>query len=132
VNANKAIELLRRISLFDLAGTDGCMCMSCQIQGVSIEVSCRKSSGSSVVKQWEPDFYGTVVRVYSNHLDALGDELKRIADEVVRQIQPEVGSEPIRVRLCDHDVDERMVCQYCRKPRQLGPFEFCDEHKNRA
>lgn len=125
---NAAVELLRKVSIFELAGTDGCFCMTCSIQGVDIDVSCRKSSGTYIYSRINPDFSGLVVRAHSSHLDANLTALQAVADEVSRQIRERTG-EDIATRLCDYQHDDQMLCCYCDKPRTDAAGYFCNEHK---
>lgn len=45
-DADAAIALLRRESVWNLGGYDGCLCTHFSILGFAIDVSCRKSSAS--------------------------------------------------------------------------------------
>lgn len=127
MNANAAIALLKKVGVFDLAGTDGCLCMSCEVQGISIDVSCRKSSGAHL--SFNPEFRGVVVRVHSRHLDQTHADLQRVADEVVAQLKDD--ADDIVTRLCDYSSDRELLCAYCGKPRTNKAGYFCSEHEAR-
>jgi hypothetical protein len=139
MNADAAIDLLRKISIYELSGTEGCMCMSCEIQGINIDVSCRKSSGSGgeVAKALPQDFYGTVVRVYSSHMDANRRDLQRVADVICEQIKDDTEHLMLAVRLCSYEEDAKSKCWYCGKGRvhpwwyacQLHDETFRDQHE---
>lgn len=126
MNAQKAVELLHKLSIFDIAGTDGCLCMHCSFQGVRIDVSCHKSNGG--VLGFAPEFHGVVLRVHSSSLDSTEDHLQRVADVVLAQIRDDVGATPVMVRLCSWDDDHALRCSYCHKPRQVLSSWWCDEH----
>lgn len=64
MEAAPVVSLLKQHGFFGLAGADGCLCGNCALHGVEIAVACRKSSAGV------PDFYGTLIRVNSRHLDA--------------------------------------------------------------
>lgn len=95
MDAKAAIELLREVGIYRLCGTEGCLCMSCEIQGISIDVSCRKSNGSRIEEL--PEFYGTVIRVSSHHLDSNAAELQLVADEVKAQLESNGGEFVIKI-----------------------------------
>jgi hypothetical protein len=130
MNADAAIALLRKVSIYELSGTDGCLCMSCEIQGIHIDVSCRKSSGSrgEVAKALPQDFYGAVVRVYSSHMDANRRDLQRVADVVCDQIKDDTAHLMLVVRLCSYEQDAKAKCWYCGKGRVLPSGYACAEH----
>lgn len=120
MNADKALALVKSVGIYGLAGTDGCLCMSCAVQGVSIDVSCRKSASGI------PGYRGTVVRVWSRHLDFDAKALQVIADEVVLQISEE--TQRVVTRLCEWRIDESQLCAYCEKPREDAAGYLCNEH----
>jgi hypothetical protein len=129
MNEHAAIALLRKVSVFELSGADGCYCMACSIQGVDIDVSCRKSGGSRVFRKLKPDFSGLVVRAHSSHMDANLAALQAVADVVCEQLR-EHTSQAIETRLCDYRHDAEQLCCYCDKPREDAGGYFCDAHKN--
>lgn len=122
MNGKAALRLLQDISILHLGGYDGCLCTNCEIQGVCIDVSCRKSSGSAAVRKLYPGFHGTLIRVYSRHLDEDGGELEAIAREVARQIGE--GGE-IRARFTDYRHDDQQLCTYCDKKREEPTGYLC-------
>ena len=81
---NGVIDLIREVGIYRLGGYDGCPCTSFEVQSVSVDVSCHKSS--------------QCVRVHSHHMDYCDDNhrldkslLQPIADEVLRQVDEHYG-----------------------------------------
>ena len=128
MNAKAAVDLLRKVGLFGLAESDGCLCMSFAVQGVTIDVACRKSTGCFV--PGTPDFRGLVIRSHSRNLDTDLPGLRSVADEVAAQLGEE-GCE-IAIRLCDYRMDKDVLCCYCEKPRTDVAGYFCDKHLGRS
>lgn len=120
----EALKLLKEVGVYRLCGTDGCLCMSCKVQGVTIDVTCRKSNGYGWVRKVMPEFRGTLVRVYSRHLDKCGDDLAAIAKEIAAQISEDTSS--ATARFCDHRHDDEQLCTYCDKPREDLRGYLCD------
>jgi hypothetical protein len=118
MNASAAVKLLKEIGLSRLVGFEGCICGTCSIQGVTIDVSCRKSTGSSGSC--------TLIRVHSRHMDVKPSELEKVAQEVVNQIHMIERLVPIKVRFCDYDDDHEPKCVYCAKPREDVDGYLCD------
>ena len=115
-----ARDIIRDIGLNRLCFFDGCLCGSCALRGVSVDISCRKSSGS-------PGKGGHMVRVHSAHLDSSPEELLAVAEEVVRQLRIEDDWTPISVRYCDYAYDHPDPrCCYCGKPRESDAQYICD------
>lgn len=124
MNAKAALDLLRKVGVRGLSGTDGCLCMSCSVQGVDIDISCRKSGACYV--PGAPDFRGLLIRAHSSHMDAMYADLQDVADEVASQLA-DAGQE-IATRLCDYRIDRGMLCAYCEKPRTDVAGYFCAKH----
>lgn len=123
MNGNQALELVKEVGIYKLSGTDGCLCMRCEVQGVYIDIACRKSGAA--MDQIDPGFFGVKLRVHSRHLDAGGDELRAIANEVARQLRDEGYA--ILVRFCEYRFDAEMRCTYCGKTRTDTLGYLCDE-----
>lgn len=123
MNATKALELIKANGIFGLGDYDGCMCCNFEVCGVQVDISCRKSSGSSLF----PDFYGTTVRVHSRHMDATADDLKLVAAEVIKQVREREGHLPIQLRFCDYSDDKDLKCAYCGKERAVPQGYLCSE-----
>lgn len=124
LDVEKAVEIVKRETLYGLCGTDGCLCGSCSIQEVHIDISCRKSSGHA--KVYGDSWRGVTVRVYSRTLWTSVVDVGTVANEVVRQIQ-EITSEDIRVRYCDYEHDADKKCIYCSKTREKSMDYLCAE-----
>jgi len=123
MNAQKALDLIKANGIFGLGDYDGCMCLNFEVCGVHVDVSCRKSSGSSLFG----GFHGTTVRVYSRHMDAGADDLKIVAAEVIRQVRESEGHLPIQLRFCEYSDDSDSKCAYCGKPRATAQGYLCQE-----
>ena len=123
MDAEKAIRILQSVGLHELAGTEGCLCCSCEIQGVYINISCRKSSHSAI---GEDGYRIPMLRVYSSHLDSTLNDLKLVADEIISQVKPD--AENIAVRFCDYDYDKNNKCLYCGEQRTLTENYYCEKH----
>lgn len=76
----RAIQLLKEIGFWHLSGYSGCLCGNIKIFAWEIEVSCRKS--------------GNTVIVRSNYLGIEKDSSQRIAEEVKRQVIEATDPEP--------------------------------------
>jgi len=126
MDARAAVKILKKLSIFELAGTEGCLCMGCKIQGISIDVSCRKSSAGQL--PYDSEYYGTVLRVHSNDLYAECSDLQLVADEVASHIKNDTGGK-IVIRFCDFEYDHKVLCTWCNKPRQDAYSYYCDQHK---
>lgn len=113
MDAKAAARLIAEKGIFGLGGYDGCMCTNFEVQGVHIDISCRKSSGGSMFK----DFYGTTIRVWTNHLDGDAKGLGQVAAEVIREVRKNEGHLPIKLRFCGYKYDAEKSCTYCGKPR---------------
>lgn len=118
-----ALDLLQKVGIYELCGTDGCLCMHCEIRGVHIDVSCRKSDGA--MDKIAPDFYGIKLRVHSHHLYEDGDDLEKIAREVAKQLYS--NGYAIMARFCDYRHDRECLCIYCDKPRSDPAGYLCDD-----
>jgi hypothetical protein len=120
MDAAAALKLIRDIGVGGLGGFDGCLCTSFEVHGVKVDVSCRKSSGSDTAGS---EFYGTLVRVHSDHMDA-DDGLVSIAQEVAEQVLDQ--SPDVLVRFTDYRHDKECLCVYCGQPRQSPSGYLCD------
>ena len=127
MNANAALKLIRDHGVLGLCESDGCLCIHFEIQGVNVDVSCRKSSVGGL--PFDREFYGTVVRVHSRHLDSSIIELQPIADEIVKQVAGYDGR-PIAVRFCDWAYDRPPRCAYCGEPRADLNGYLCAKHQD--
>lgn len=107
-NGQRAVKLIQHAGIYGLGPADGCLCTNFEIQGISVDISCRKSSGSL-------DFFGTIARVHSHHGDVGTADLYLVAEEVVRQLSEQ--TEHIKVRFCDYEDDKERRCVSCHKPR---------------
>jgi len=119
MDAEAAVKLLRQIGFYELSGMDGCLCGSILIQDFSIDVSCRKSSGSL-------DFFGNLIRVHSGYMGVTPADLLAVAVEMVKQIHEHDDWSPIRVRFCDYNKDSKQLCVYCDKPRSDKDGYLCE------
>ena len=120
---NEAAKLIKEVGIYRLCGTDGCLCMHCAVRGVSVDISCRKSSSGS--EKIKPHFYGITLRVHSERLDASGEALKEVADEVCSQIRDKGYA--IAVRYCDYRYDREQICISCHKDRVNAAGYLCEE-----
>lgn len=84
MNGNGALKLISEIGVGVLGGFDGCACTAFSVQGVNVDVSCRKS--------------GKYIRVSSRHDDAFRADLQMIANEVERQIM-EFDPTPLAINI---------------------------------
>jgi len=117
-----ATKLVKDIGIYGLCGTDGCLCMNCVVQGISIDISCRKSDAG--MRQIDPDFFGIKLRVHTGSMDASGESLKEVAEEVVRQLRDQGYA--FLIRYCDYEHDAKCKCGYCGKPREPKAY-LCSE-----
>lgn len=126
MNSKAAIDLLKEVGIYRLIDFDGCLCGGCEIQGISIDISCRKSSGGF---KFSEDFHGTTVRVHSRHLDSSFSELQEVANEVVGLLKSEAGERgEIGVRLCEYEMDKESTCVWCNGPRSDASGYYCAQH----
>lgn len=116
-----AADLIKEVSIFRLGYLDGCVCMSFEVKGVHVDISCRKSSGMSMFR----DFYGTSIRVTSGTLDG-GPMLEDAAREVCRQLD-EYGHPTVTVRYSTWEQDQQCKCVYCNMPRSSVEAYLCDD-----
>lgn len=126
-----ALAIVRRFGYHEFTGSDGCLCAWCELRGIRIDISCRKSSGSS--PKFAPDFYGTVLRLTCSGLDSKIADLIPLADEMVSQIQECAGTLPVWVRFCSYQQDHGIgptgvpICCYCGKPREGLEAYLCEK-----
>lgn len=118
-----ATELIKEIGIYRLCGTDGCLCMSCHVQGISVDISCRKSDAA--IETPRPGFFGVKLRVHSGSMDANGPDLKEVAEEVCRQLADEGYA--IAVRYCEYKYDKEQICIYCDASRADPKGYLCEE-----
>lgn len=123
MDAKGAVSLLQDVGIGRIADFDGCLCSAMEIKGVHIDVACRKSGASG-------DFCGMLVRVYSNHMDVLPDDLRVVALEVTRQLRKLDSWSPLAVRYCSYMIDRECKCVYCEKPRQSLTGYLCHVCQN--
>lgn len=121
VTKNPTKDLIEEVGVYRLGGYDGCPCTHFQVRGISVDVSCRKSSGMDGPF---PDFFGIGIRVYTRSDDADGAHLATVAKEVARQLQPEGYA--IKVRYCTFEQDNEMKCTYCGKEREDINAYICE------
>lgn len=118
-----ATELIKEIGIRRLCGPDGCLCMCCHIQGISVDIYCRKPDGAMNIPK--PDFSGIKVRVHSKALDLNGDDLREVASEVCHQLAGEGYA--IAVRYCDYQHDAEQTCIYCNRHRADPKGYLCEQ-----
>ncbi len=120
IDRDKAIQLLKEVGLYELCGSDGCLCGSCEIQGVHITVSCWKSSAEL------PDgSRGILVRVYSRGMDVNPADLFKVAFEVGKQVHALAPHTNLHVRFCDYQHDREWKCVYCSNKRDVKWDYLC-------
>jgi hypothetical protein len=82
--AKDVVAAIRKAGIYEMGGTDGCLCTDFELYNVGVCVSCHKSE--QTIRVWFP---------YSDYGDGksvLEDpELKLIADEVLRQVHEIYG-----------------------------------------
>jgi hypothetical protein len=124
MNPQAAIALLKRESIANLGGFDGCYCCNFMVQGFYVDIGCWKGSESMA-------FYGMTVRVYSHYLYVGPDDLCPVAQEVARQVHEMTKWHHLRVRYCDYTDDKECKCNYCGKKRAAEGY-LCDKclHEN--
>lgn len=120
MDAPRAVELLKEVGISRIAYFDGCLCSSSRIKGVDIDTTCRKSTGSLY-------FHGLLIRVYSPSLDAMPDDLRMVAEEVVRQMRALDGWSPMALRYCSFENDHKLECLYCAKSRATRDAYLCEK-----
>lgn len=130
MNENRALEILKEVTLSRLGYWDGCWCTSCEIVGVHIGLSCHRFyRGETNVESIFPGYRGPLLRVYG-HPDTGPAALREIAEEVCRQmLSPDnYYSSQLAVRFCDSTHDESGdtgKCTYCGKPRDKAEGYLC-------
>lgn len=117
MDGNAALKVIRDVGVGGLGGFDGCLCTSFAVQGIEVDVSCRKSSGSA-------GHFGYTLRVHSRHMDATGAYLEAVAREVAGQLQAIEGY-AVRVRYCDYLQDHPAKCIYCGADREDAAGYLC-------
>lgn len=123
MNAQKAAALIKEKGIFGLGDYDGCMCCHFEVNGVHVDISCRKSSDGAMFD----GFYGTTVRVSSRHMDSDASGLAEVAVVVIEQVQENEGHLPINLRFCDYEHDANGgKCVYCGKSRGNPTGYLCD------
>jgi hypothetical protein len=115
MNAEAAVSLIREVGIARLCEFGPCLCATCEIQGVHIDISCRKSSGTGSL----------LIRVYSHHMDHTGAELRSVADIVAVQMQPMEAGMSISVRYCSYEDDHPAKCIYCGSFREDAKGYLC-------
>lgn len=120
----KALALIKQHGVFGLGGDDGCLCTSFAVQGVNVEISCRKSSGSPRGAR-----LATLVRVTCSWMGTMPEDLAPIAREVAEQVY-KYESIATFVRYCDYQNDHPARCVYCGKLRQNEAAYLCDKCQN--
>ena len=124
MDAVKAVSIIKQIGVGDLGYYDGCICAHFHVSGVSVDVSCRKSSGA------KPEgFWGIMLRVYSRHMDCDPSGLRDVAVEVARQLRESESETPLMIRYCDYEQDKKQKCVYCGKPRPGYQDYLCGKCK---
>lgn len=118
------VDLIRKVGIFGLCNTDGCLCINFSVHHISVDVSCRKSG---CMEKVVPKFFGVEVRVYSGSLGISFRDLEPVANEVREQLSGE--GYDIAVRFCDCRHDSEMLCVYCDQPRSDRLGYLCDKHK---
>lgn len=121
MNPERAVAIIRDVGVFGLGFTDGCICTSFSIQGIDVDISCRKGSNMDTIFR---EFYGIGIRVYSSSLDSTGEGLGLVAREVARQLADQ--GYDIKVRLCNYDRDRECKCVWCGNPREKTAY-LCDQ-----
>jgi hypothetical protein len=123
----RALSIIKEVGISRLANFDGCLCSSFAVQGVEVDISCRKSIGAG-------DHRGYVLRVHSNTLGSPVKELKDIAHEVARQIREIDPPYAIKIRYADwaHDVDKGRKCCWCGELREDAESYLCNAHSTNA
>ena len=123
MDSKAALDLIRSVGVHGLGGYDGCLCTNFEVQGVHVDVSCRKSSGGI-------GFRGTLLRVYSHHIGTEPTDLVPIAREVARQLVA-MEETPVKVRFTDYEHDAKKICVYCGKPRTEAAGYLCEDCKTK-
>lgn len=137
MDANKAIDLIRREGLFGLGEGDGCLCCHFEVQGVSVDISCHKSEHC--------------VRVHSCHMYRSARDLERVALVVMQEFAKYTDVSEYRLRFTeyandhqngDRDKDDKWIeeyrCCYCHAPRSEKEYLCAEcregkaEHKDMA
>lgn len=125
MNGATALERIKQHGIFGLCESDGCACAHFSVHGVSVDISCRKSSGA------KPEgFWGTLIRVWSHHIDSTPDELVPIGQYLANEMCSSIKV-PTLIRFCDYDQDKDCKCVYCGEPRGDYDNYLCDACKTR-
>lgn len=124
-----ALDLICREGIYGLGGSEGCPCTHFFVRGLHVDVSCRKSNGG--LRAIDPNFYGAVVRLYVQSLDAVpGAALREVAEEIVRQLRADDVASAVAVRYCDYEHDTKLKCTYCGEPRESPADYLCPKCKS--
>lgn len=113
-DAAAMVALLRKYSFWGLAGADGCICGSIEVFGISVDVSCRKSSDGVIPS----GFYGTIVRVVAHHIYASESDVRPVAEEMVRQVHEGYAHLPVYVLFTECGKDAN--CRWCGADTAFG------------
>jgi hypothetical protein len=124
----EGVALIKEVGVSRLGGYDGCACTSFEVRGFEVCVGCRKGSGGHIGSQIDPDFYGTIVRVSSGHMDIDETDCALVAQEVLRQVSEGGGDAQAMIRLCSYQDDAEGRCRYCHAPRTERWGYFCEKH----
>ena len=122
---DRALSVIKEVGISRLANFEGCLCSSFAVQNVEVDISCRKSSGSS-------DHMGYVLRVHSPSLGSPVDKIKEIAHEVARQIFEQDSYYPIKIRYETWDQYSKKLCCWCGSPREDAESHLCAEHQTKS
>jgi hypothetical protein len=120
LNSVKAVEVIKHFGIYGLCDGDGCSCCHFEIQAIEVHVSCRKSNGAK-----PEEFWGTMIRVHSAHLECMPADLELVAREVVRQVKESEPEVPYMVRYSSYEQDAKVACVYCTKPRERYEDYLC-------
>lgn len=120
MDGEQAAKLIDEVGIHRLCHFDGCLCGSCQIQGVEIDILCRKSTASL-------GFNGLTVRVHSRSASADPESLKPVAISATREMRRLDGWSPIRLRYCSYEQDKKNLCVYCGRQREESSGYLCPQ-----
>lgn len=119
---NQTAALIKANGLGAFCAFDGCACSSFSLQGVNVDISCRKSNGG--MRAINQGFYGTSLRVWSMSLNVDGSVLSEVAQVVAAYLMESYGSD-VMIRYCSQIEDDGCRCIYCSEIRPRTAY-LCD------
>lgn len=111
-DAHGAVNAIKKVGYYDLAGYAGCLCGDVSIWNFRIDVQCRKSSGDR----------STLIRVGNRGMDVRPADLRHVAEEVLAQVHAVAPWSTLTLRYATREEDRKCECVYCGKPRDKSEY----------